>query len=57
MRLPLRMALSHQVGAAAVDELLELRPGNDALIGGPPSLVVRVGDRAWHPTAWRDGFR
>src|SRR5262249_25265763 len=30
--------------AAPVDELVELRPGNDALISTPPGFVVRRGD-------------
>src|SRR5580700_10658190 len=32
-------------GAAAVDQLVELGARNDPLIGGPPGLIVRVGDR------------
>ena len=44
MRLPLRIARIPPVRAAAVDQLVELVAGDDALIGGAPRLVMRLGD-------------
>ena len=42
MRLPLRMALSHHAGAAAIDQSLELGAGNDSLISRTPSLIMSI---------------
>ena len=44
MRLPLRIAESHQSGRAPVDQLVEFVARDDALVGGPPCLIVRRGD-------------
>ncbi len=46
MRLPLRMALSHQAGPRRDDELFEFGPRDDALIGRAPRFVVAFRDRA-----------
>ena len=44
MRLPLRIAEFPPVRSAPVDQLVEFVARDDALIGGPPCLIVRRGD-------------
>ena len=46
MRLPLRMALSHHAGPRRLISLSSSAPGNDALIGRPPCLIVGIRDSA-----------
>ena len=45
------------VGTAARDQLVEFDSGDDALIGGAPSLVVSLRDRQPRRTALRGEFR
>ena len=42
MRLPLRIALSHHAGAAAIDQLLQFGARDDSLIGRTPSIIVSI---------------
>ena len=42
MRLPLRIALSHQAGAAAIDQSLQFGAGNDSLISRTPSIIMSI---------------
>ena len=57
MRLPLRIALSHQSGPRRDDQLIEFEAGNDALIRRPPSLVVCLRDCHRVGLLWHVGFR